>query len=110
LDYLKKWISIFEQNKDILFYAYSKSLPFFNEVDILPNNFRVIFSFGGKYDHLINVNKHQHAKVFETNEDLLNAGYISAMENDLIAPKNKRVGLVFHSRMKFENSGFSKIK
>lgn len=56
-EYLDKWIKIVEINPDIMFYAYTKSLPYFDKYHgtrLLPDNFSVIFSEGGKFDHLIN--------------------------------------------------------
>lgn len=54
--YLDTWIKIIESNPDIIFYAYTKSLPYFEKYSYglnLPENFKVIFSEGGKFDHLI---------------------------------------------------------
>lgn len=53
-NYLDKWIEIIANNQDIVFYAYTKSLPYFNNPELkYTDNFKVIFSEGGKYDHLI---------------------------------------------------------
>ena len=53
-NYLDKWIEIIANNQDIVFYAYTKSLPYFNNPELkYSDNFKVIFSEGGKYDHLI---------------------------------------------------------
>jgi hypothetical protein len=94
-EYLLKWIEIAKRNKGALFYAYTKSLPFFEGVR-LPPNFRVIFSEGGKFDHLIGSKRH--ARVFSSDIELKAAGYTSAMENDLVAPlvRSGKVGLVYH--------------
>jgi hypothetical protein len=51
-EYLNKWIDICNLNKDIIFYCYTKSIPLFINIS-LPENFRVIYSRGGKYDHVI---------------------------------------------------------
>lgn len=54
--YLDTWIKIIESNRDIIFYAYTKSLPYFEKYSFglsLPENFKIIFSEGGKFDHLI---------------------------------------------------------
>ena len=51
--YLKAWINVAKFNKDIKFYCYSKSLNFFLET-LLPKNFYLTASYGGKYDYLIN--------------------------------------------------------
>lgn len=102
--YLQKWVDIANDNKGIIFYAYTKSIKFFvndlfSERDtlILPKNLKIIFSEGGKTDNLINVNIDRHARIFKDVATLLSAGYIDASSNDLKAiTTNKKVGLVFH--------------
>ena len=95
--YLNKWIQIAKDNKDIIFYAYTKSIKFFINGLKLPKNLKIIFSEGSKIDNLINVNKHRHARIFKDITTLLNAGYIDASNNDLKAiTDNKKVGLIYH--------------
>jgi len=95
--YLKKWVTIANDNKEVIFYAYTKSIKFFIDGLKLPKNLKIIFSEGSKTDNLINVNKHRHARIFKSKELLNAAGYINASDNDLKAiTSNKRVGLVYH--------------
>ena len=94
--YIDKWVTIAKANKDIIFYAYTKSIPLFKNID-LPDNFKVIFSEGSKVDHLINVNKDRHARIFDNEKELIANGYINASKNDLNAiTTNKKVGLIYH--------------
>ena len=95
--YLSKWIQIAEHNKEVIFYAYTKSIKFFVDGLLVPDNMKIIFSEGSKHDELINIKEHRHARIFK-NIDLLNAsGYIDASSNDLKAiTENKKVGLIFH--------------
>ena len=95
--YLDKWIQIAEYNKEVIFYAYTKSIKFFVDGLLLPDNMKIIFSEGSKHDELINPKTDRHARIFK-NIDLLNAsGYIDASANDLKAiTDNKKVGLIFH--------------
>ena len=95
--YLSKWIQIAEFNPSIIFYAYTKSIKFFVDGLLLPDNMKIIFSEGSKTDELINAREHRHARIFKTSEALIAAGYIDASENDLQAiTENKKVGLIFH--------------
>jgi len=95
--YLNKWVSIANDNKEVIFYAYTKSIKFFVNGLALPKNLKIIFSEGSKTDNLINVNKHRHARIFKTVEDLNASGYINASTNDLKAiTDNKKVGLIYH--------------
>ena len=103
INYLNKWIEIANANKDVIFYAYTKSIPFFkrnkenNNNWLLPNNLIIIFSQGSKKDDLINTSKDRHAKVFKDINTMLKAGYINASDNDLKAiTDNKKVGLLLH--------------
>jgi hypothetical protein len=52
LAYLMAWIKVAEQNPDLKFYCYSKSLDLFVDRK-LPSNFYLTASYGGKFDHLI---------------------------------------------------------
>jgi hypothetical protein len=96
IKYLKKWVQIANDNKDVLFYAYTKSIPFFRKVTI-PTNLKIIFSEGSKKDNLINTLKDRHSRIFKDINTMLKAGYINASDNDLNAIQdNKKVGLLLH--------------
>lgn len=95
--YLEEWACIAEVHDDILFYAYTKEVAMFkNHTDWLDPNFRIVFSYGGKQDHMINRELDRHADVFPTKEALEAAGYFDQSDNDLlavVAPSNK-IGIV----------------
>jgi len=97
--YIQKWFKIANQNPNVNFYAYTKSIPLFKGLSI-PENFDIIFSEGSKVDELINVKTDRHAKIFNSVKELEKAGYINASKNDLNATKfftnNHKVGLVYH--------------
>ena len=103
IEYLLKWVDIANTNKDVIFYAYTKSIPFFKgtfqgkPLIKVPKNLKIIFSEGSKKDILINNNTDRHARIFKDVTTLLKAGYIDASNNDLNAIQdNKKVGLVYH--------------
>jgi hypothetical protein len=53
-EYFDAWVATAKQRSDILFYAYTTSIPFWAErIDDLPKNFRLIASKGGLADDLI---------------------------------------------------------
>ena len=91
-EYLHKWIKVIEALPHVQFYAYTKSIPLFlNEV--MPDNFTVCFSYGGKYDHLINPEIHRHSVVV----DELPHGYADASDDDLVmVGDNHRIALLKH--------------
>ena len=98
-EYIDKWMEIARRLPDVRFYSYTKSIPLFIGVDI-PDNYDIIFSEGGTRDDMIDYAVDRHARIFDSYEDLENAGYVNAMESDLNATKwynqTNKVGLVMH--------------
>ena len=97
--YLLDWIQIALKNKDHLFYAYTKSVEMVKQQShIIPDNFRIIFSYGGKQDNLINPETDRHAKIFKTKKELEKAGYVDCSKDDLLTATTDslKIGLIFH--------------
>ena len=95
LEYLGRWISLARSFPDVLFYAYTKEVTMVKSV-VLPDNFRVAFSYGGKQDDAIDRLIDRHADVFPTLAELVGAGYFDQSDNDLlavVAPSHK-IGIV----------------
>ena len=94
LDYLNAWILIAQATPDVLFYAYTKEVRMVKEV-ILPSNFAILFSKGGKQDHMIQESD-RHADVFPDLESLLAAGYMDQEGSDLDAVRlpTTKIGIV----------------
>lgn len=98
-EYLYKWFKIAESMPNIQFYAYTKRVKMLKENwSNKPENLTIIFSLGGKEDHLIDQNVDRHSKIFNSIEELNKAGYIDTSVNDsnAWATDNFRVGLVMH--------------
>ena len=94
--YFEKWLEIAFLNPKIEFYAYTKMVKMI-KFYILPDNFKIIYSFGGKQDRLIDTNTDRHSQVFSNETDLNNSKYIDASHDDNLAlTENKRVGLIYH--------------
>lgn len=52
--YFDAWVLVAKQNPNIVFYGYTKALPFLvSRMDNLPENFRLVASRGGKFDFMI---------------------------------------------------------
>ena len=107
-EYLQKWLLIIKNNPETTFYAYTKRVSLMKRTK-LPDNFKVIYSFGGKEDSLIDIEKDAHSFVFPDKKSLIKAGYDNATDNDLVATKSKRVGLVYLEHGAWEGSGWDKI-
>lgn len=63
-DYFKAWIYVATLNPSVLFYAYTKSLPYWIKYrDKIPGNFVLTASYGGRMDRLILQEKLPYSKV-----------------------------------------------
>jgi len=100
--YFEKWIEIAYLNPKIEFYAYTKMVSMVKRYK-LPVNFTIIFSFGGKQDSMIDVNRDRHSQVFSEQSELLRSNYIDASHDDNLAlTENIKVGLIYHGYKKNE--------
>lgn len=116
-DYAKSWFEImrqFSSENDIEFYAYTKMIQMFNEfyaANLVPSNLKLIYSFGGKQDSLIDTSKHRHSKVFENETELVSKGYIDASQDDMLAlTENLKVGLVYHGVKSYQNTTWKNVQ
>lgn len=105
--YFMVWKSIMDACPEVNFYAYSKMVPLFKKLEaegMLPSNFTVIYSEGGKFDHLIDKTKDRHSHVFSTEEDCLKAGYVLNEEDDKPATDRNimKIGLVVHGPIVYD--------
>jgi hypothetical protein len=94
-EYFEAWLEIATVTPNVFFYAYTKEVALIKKYS-LPSNFVIIFSMGGKQDHLIDKENDRHAEVFPTIGALIDAGYANQEESDLLAatlPTNK-IGIV----------------
>ncbi len=97
-DYLLAWMRIAANHPSVVFYAYTKEVSRFKRLveGFASDNFRWLYSMGGKEDHLIDVDRDRHAEVFPTKEALEAAGYFDQSASDILAitaPTN-RIGIV----------------
>jgi hypothetical protein len=111
--YLLKWCAIMKALPNVNFYAYTKAVSLVKSVRDkfgLPSNFTVIFSYGGKEDHLIDPSVDRHSFVFKDDASF-DVGYANASDNDMVAvdPANHRIGLRYHAQKKFDKSGWAKL-
>ena len=97
--YFRKWVEIAEQNRDIRFYAYTKSHSFIRG-QYIPHNLDLIYSLGSTRDELIDQENERHSKIFNTAEDMHNQGYSDSSYLDINATKwvteNHKIGLLIH--------------
>ena len=105
--YLVKWLTIARDNPSVTFYCYTKEIEMFKRLrKFFPNNFKAVFSYGGKQDHLIDPKIDRHARVFNT-LDAVPSHYVNASSDDLLAiGDNKNIALVYHGANNRKNNKF----
>jgi len=101
-EYLKAWMEVAKKMPENKFYAYTKSLPlvqkYQNELKDIPN-LSITLSEGGRKDSELGNIDIKQAKVFNTPEDLLAAGLILDLDDNLAKEKggkDKNFGLLIH--------------
>lgn len=105
--YLEIWNHIAHRHPDVVFYAYTKMIPYFVGNDEQRDWWRdegainISFSEGGLYDAYhgnARPNTHNIVRVYKTEEELNAAGALNATDNDLVTATNygKLIGLVYH--------------
>ena len=98
--YFAAWVRVAQAHAGQFFYAYTKEVlmvkDWIAENGPLPSNLVVIYSLGGKQDHLIDRHVDRHADVSPTAEAMQAAGYVDQGASDLLAatlPTN-RIGII----------------
>lgn len=101
-EYLNAWILTAKEMPNINFYAYTKSLPLINkfksEIDSLPN-LSITLSEGGSRDRDLDKIDIKQAKVFNTPEEVFDAGLIIDLDDELAQEKggkDKNFALLVH--------------
>jgi hypothetical protein len=105
--YVEAWMEVIKRNTDILFYAYTKSFPMFRGMAI-PDNFRVTYSFGGKFDSQIDG---PNSRIFATLDERIAAGYVDGNDSDMPAILGEHnIGLVYHGNKKPTEEQFDAVR
>ncbi len=96
--YFRKWLYIARSCRGVNFYAYTKMVPMFKGVAWnMPSNLKLVYSYGGKYDFMIDREVDAHSVIFNSKKELKAAGYVDCSVRDLTyRPEVKKVGLVYH--------------
>ena len=73
LEYFDAWLEVARQRPDILFYEYTKSLPFWvKRMKEIPENFKLVASVGGTKDELISKHDLKHSVIVNSPEEAIN--------------------------------------
>jgi hypothetical protein len=98
-EYLLAWIGVIRSAPETIFYAYTKEVEMFRRLvePDPPDNFIWIYSYGGRWDHLI-TDEDRRADVFPDRESLEAAGFHDQEDSDLLAIYGpKAVGIVVNN-------------
>lgn len=92
-DYFLAWCEVAKNNPDKLFYAYTKSLPFWIRNKQLVDsmyNFVLTASFGGRYDETISIHRLRYSRVVFNEEEAYKLGLeIDHDDSHAADPDNK---------------------
>lgn len=76
-EYFNAWMRVARANPIKIFYAYTKALSFWlkaREGGLIPENFRLVASYGGTHDHLIAREGLRYAKIVSSEEEAKSLG------------------------------------
>lgn len=99
--YLEKWIRVANAMPERTFYFYTKRvvmLKNYHARNEIPSNMKAVYSMGGSEDRHINPEVDRHSRIFNTLQELEEAGYVNATQDDTVAwqSENNKIGLVLH--------------
>ena len=74
LAYFDMWLQVARDNPNVNFWTFTKSINYWvMRLEVIPDNFILTASYGGKYDHLIEKYDLKSAKVFSTVDEIYEA-------------------------------------
>lgn len=95
--YFDAWMKVAEIKKNVIFYAYTKSLPYWvakkNEI---PSNFKLTASKGGKHDNLIAEHNLKFAEVVYTEQEAIEKNLEIDHTDELAFKSDKSFALIIH--------------
>ena len=107
--YYHTWIDVAKSFSSIIFYAYTKSIPFL-DWDAHPDNFRIVQSLGGKRDLEIDRGR-PHSRICINDEDRIEARYCDGNSSDLPAILGEiRIGLVYHGNRNLKPENLTQLR
>jgi hypothetical protein len=116
--YMEAWCQIAAAHSDVTFYAYTKEVTMTRRLmarGVVPANLLIVFSLGGKEDHLIDLVNDRHADVFVDPESMAEAGYHDQSADDRLAVIGpQRVGIpannIKHLRKRQGSRSFGELQ
>lgn len=108
-EYTEWWLDIIQRIPEVPVYAYTKRVKLFKRLEKggrIPDNFTVIYSYGGKEDDAIDPEVDRHSRVFSSHEEMEAAGYSDTTHDDANGadPSIRCVGLVYHGTLNVDKA------
>lgn len=96
--YFKAWLNVALNNPAIIFYAYTKSLKYWVKYrQLIPSNFRLVASKGGKLDSLIERHNLPYAEVVFSTEEARRKGLEIDHDDSHAIKADKPFALLLHA-------------
>lgn len=98
-EYLDAWCKVARKHPTITFYAYTKSIPFWTSAsrrNIIPDNFILTASIGGKYDGVARRKRLKSAEVVFSKEEAEKKSLEVDTDDSLAIMPNKSFALLLH--------------
>lgn len=94
--YFRAWMAICKKYPMLKVYCYTKAFPYIVKHGELPNNFRYIYSMGGKYDRQAIEKGLRYTCVVKNIEEAMEkALFVSKSDHDVLA-REENLGLLVH--------------
>ena len=91
------WSQLARNNPNRLFYAYTKSLPYWiARIGQIPDNFRLTASYGGSHDHLIPIFNLKYAEVVFSEQEALDKGLEIDHDDSHAFDSDESFALIIH--------------
>jgi hypothetical protein len=95
--YFDAWLTVARNNPKTLFYAYTKSLHYWiQRIESIPDNMKLVASFGGKWDDLIETNRLTWAKVVLSEKEAAALGLEIDHDDSHAYEGNENFALLLH--------------
>lgn len=99
--YFDAWLEVTKQRPDILFYAYTKSLPFWiARMSSIPTNFKLVASSGGLRDDLIKKHNLRYVVIVQSPEEAANLRLPIDVDDSLAYAGDGNFALLIHGTQK----------
>lgn len=110
--YFDAWLGVAKSRPETVFYAYTKSLPFWlSRIEDIPDNFRLTASRGGRHDDLIDKHDLVCAEVVFSVEEAERKGLeIDHDDSHAYSPDRKSFALLLHGQQPAGSEASAAIK